>query len=433
MEIEKLTLFNDWWITKKVKESLLKPYKRPLFNEILRYLDDRQILLVTGLRRVGKTTLFYQLIQELLNKGVEPTKILYFSFDEESANIDDLLKTYREKVLKAEFENTKIYIFLDEIQKTKDWQNKLKIYYDIYPELKFFISGSASVSLQKKAKESLAGRIYDFILLPLSFDEFLDLRGVKVELEKIELYRDKILPHFFDYLRKGGFPEITHEEDDEKIRSYIKNSVIERIIYRDLPVEFGLKDIELLNILIRMIAENPGMILNYDNLSRDLKRSKTTIINYISYLEYAMILKLVYNYRKGFVTSSRKMRKIYLTNVSISFALVPGFYTEKFLEKAVENLVINKLNAKNYYRNNYEIDAVIKTSKGILPVEVKYGKTETKKILKFLEDFNLKEALVVTKDLFKKETIDGKKILFIPAWILLITPAEKYVGKITEI
>ena len=95
--------------------------------------------------------------------------------------------------------------------------------------------------------------------------------------------------------------------------------------------------------------------------------------------------------------------------------------------------MINKLNAKNYYRNNYEIDAVIKTSKGILPVEVKYGKTETKKILKFLEDFNLKEALVVTKDLFKKETIDGKKILFIPAWILLITPAEKYVGKITEI
>ncbi|MDI6855526.1 MAG: ATP-binding protein [Candidatus Thermoplasmatota archaeon] len=336
-------------------------------------------MLVMGLRRVGKTTLFYQLIQELLNRGVEPTKILYFSFDEEPADIDDLLKTYREKVLKAEFENTRIYIFLDEIQKAKDWQNKLKIYYDIYPELKFFISGSASVSLQKKSKESLAGRIYDFILPQLSFDEFLDLKGMKVELEKVELYRDKILPHFFDYLRKGGFPEITHLDDDEKIKSYIKNSVIERIIYRDLPVEFGLKDIELLNILIRMVAESPGMVLNYDSLSRDLKRSKTTIINYISYLEYALILRLVYNYRKGFVSSSRKLRKIYLTNVSISFALVPHFYTEKFLEKVVENLVINKFNAKNYYRNNYEIDAVIKTSKGILPVEVKYGKIEAKK------------------------------------------------------
>ncbi|MDI6887986.1 MAG: hypothetical protein QMC98_05030, partial [Candidatus Thermoplasmatota archaeon] len=175
---------------------------------------------------------------------------------------------------------------------------------------------------------------------------------------------------------------------------------------------------------------SPGMVLNYDSLSRDLKRSKTTIINYISYLEYALILRLVYNYRKGFVSSSRKLRKIYLTNVSISFALVPHFYTEKFLEKVIENLVINKLNAKNYYRNNYEIDAVIKTSKGILPVEGKYGKIEAKKILKFLEDFSLKEALVITKDLFKKETIDNKKILFIPAWILLITPAEKWVGKL---
>jgi len=422
MEIENLTKFNEWWVTKKVREDLLKPYRRPLFDELLKYLKDRQILLVMGLRRVGKTTLLYQLIQELLDKGMEPLKILYFSFDEESADIEDLMETYKEKILKTDFEKSgRVYVFLDEIQKTKDWQNKLKIYYDLNPNIKFFISGSASVSLQKKSKESLAGRIYDFILRPLSFKEFLEFKGIKVDVKRIEVYKTKILPLFFDYLRKGGFPEIVEETNDEKIKSYIKNSVIERIIYRDLPIEFGLKDVELLKILIEMVAKNPGMILNYDKLSQDLKRNKRTIINYISYLEYAMILRLVYNYRRGFIVSSRKLKKVYLTNSSLSFVFVDNFYSESFLEKIIEELVINEINAKNYYRNNYEIDAVIKTKKGIVPIEVKYGGIDTKGMIKFLKEFRIKKGIIVTRDKFKEEIVNNKKISSIPIWIFLLS------------
>ena len=422
MEVENLTKFNEWWVTKRVREDLLKPYKRPLFSELLKYLKDRQILLVMGLRRVGKTTLLYQLIQELLNSGIKPFRLVYFSFDEESANIEDLMETYREKVLKTDFEKSdRIYVFLDEIQKLKDWQNKLKIYYDLHPNIKFFISGSASVSLQKKSKESLAGRIYDFILKPLSFKEFLEFKGIKVDAKRIEIYKSKILPLFFDYLRKGGFPEIVEEINDEKIKSYIKNSVVERIIYRDLPIEFGLKDVELLKILIEMVAKNPGMILNYDRLSQDLKRNKRTIINYISYLEYAMVLKLVYNYRKGFIISSRKLKKVYLTNSALSFAFVDNFYSESFLEKIVEELVINEIDAKNYYRNNYEIDTVIKTKRGIVPIEVKYGRVDTKGIIKFLKEFKIKKGIIITKDLFKEETVNNKRISFIPIWVFLFS------------
>jgi len=425
MKIENLTKFNDFWTLKKVKESLLKPYKRPLFNKLLEYLKDRQILLVTGLRRVGKTTLFYQLIQELIDRKIEPFNILYFSFDEESENIEDVLETYKEKVLKSNFEKIdRLYVFLDEIQKAKDWQNKLKIYYDLYPNIKFFISGSASVSLQKKSKESLAGRIYDFILKPLDFKEFLEFKGVKFDLKKIEVYKGQIKPLFFDYLRKGGFPEIVNENDDEKIKSYIKNSIIERIIYRDLPIEFGLKDIELLKILIEMVAKNPGMILNYDRLSIDLKKNKRTIINYISYLEYAMIFKLVHNYRKGFLISSRKLRKIYLTNSALSLIFVEDFYAESFLEKIIEEIVINEIDVKNYYRNSYEIDAIIKTKKDTLPIEVKYGKVETKGMLKFLIEFSIKKGIIVTKDVFKEEKFENKKISFIPIWIFLLSAKD---------
>lgn len=430
MEIEKLNKFNEWWTFKRVSQELLKPYKRQLFYELFKFLSDRQILLVMGLRRVGKTTLLYQIIQELLERKTNPLNILYFSFDEESAEVEDVLETYREKILKKSFRQEqqekpeKIYVLFDEIQKVKDWQNKLKIYYDLYPQIKFFISGSASVSLQKKSKESLAGRIYDLTLSALSFKEFLDLKGIKVETERIEIYKNTVMPLFFDYLRKGGFPEIVDEADDKKIKLYVKNNVIERIIYRDLPSEFGLRDSELLKTLIEIVSKNPGMILNYDKLSKDLKRNKKTIIDYFHYLEYAMLFRLVYNYRKGFLVSSRKLKKVYPTNSALSFSFVDNFYSEAFLEKVVESIVINWVDARNYYRNKYEIDIIIKKDAQILPIEIKYGGVEARGMMQFLKEFDIKKGLIITKDLLKKETKDNKKISFVPVWAFIISKEE---------
>ncbi len=421
MRIEKISRFNDWWTSGRVRESLLEEYRRPLFKKLLNFLDDRQMLLVTGLRRVGKTTLFYQIIQELLNQGRDPYNILYFSFDEEIGEIEDLLDAYSEKVLKKRFEDCeRIFVFLDEIQKVTNWQNKLKIFYDLYPNLKIFISGSASISLQKSSKESLAGRIFDFILEPLNFSEFLKLKGLEIDLTRAEVFQDQVKPLLADYLRKGGFPEIINETSDFKIKEYIRNSVIEKIIYKDLPVEFRLKDIELLNILIRMIAENLGMILNFDRLSKDLHRNKRTIMNYIQYLEYALLIRVVYNYHKGFLVSSRKLRKVYLTNTAISFVFVENFYSESFLEKLAENMTILKANTTYYYRDSYEIDAIISVHDEIIPIEVKYGQVRTKGMRKFLDKFDVKRGIIITQELFKEENYDEKIISYVPLWIFLL-------------
>lgn len=417
MEIVKLEKFNEWWVNKEVKANLLQIHKRPLFSKIGSYLKTRQILLITGLRRVGKTTLMYQLIQSLLDKGIKETYIIYFSFDEELAELDDIIKTYEEKVLKREIKKEKIYIFLDEIQKLSSWQNKIKIYYDLYPNLKFIISGSASVQLSKKAKESLAGRIYDFVLDPLSFKEFLEWRNVEVDIKKIKLFQKKIMPLFYDYLRKGGFPEIIFEEENEKIKSYIKNNIIESIIYKDLPKEFGIKDYELLKTLIEMAANNPGMTINFDRLSKDLKRNKKTIIDYFFYLEYSMLFRIIANYRKGFLISSRKMKKVYLTNTSIPFAFVENFYSNKFMEKLAENFAVIESGAKNYYRNKCEIDIILKYGKNIIPIEVKFGGIETKGIEKFCREFAIKNAIILTKDIFKTVTSNKKEIIMIPIWV----------------
>lgn len=173
---------------KKVSECPLKTYKRYLYPKLLKFLPDRQIILITGLRRTEKTVLLYQLIQHLLDAGISPRKILYFSFDEENFDIKEVIEVYRVNVLREEFRLVdKIYLFFDEVQKLKDRENKIKVYYDLNPSLKIFLSSSASLILSGRSKESLAGRIYDFNLKPLTFKEFLEMKRVKVTFEDAKL------------------------------------------------------------------------------------------------------------------------------------------------------------------------------------------------------------------------------------------------------
>lgn len=156
MDIKDLDKFNPWWTTGKVREEWLKPFKRKLYFEIAKYMDERQILLIQGLRRMGKTTIMFQMIQNLLSK-TDSKHIFYFSFDETVFDLEEVLENYEKLILGKNFANTndKIFCFLDEIQKIDDWESKLKVQYDLYPNVKFIISGSASVRLRKRIKRKL--------------------------------------------------------------------------------------------------------------------------------------------------------------------------------------------------------------------------------------------------------------------------------------
>lgn len=135
----------------------------------------------------------------------------------------------------------------------------------------------------------------------------------------------------------------------------------------------------LLKTLTELIARNPGQRINYDALAKDLKRSKPTIISYINYLEYALILRLVRNLRPGFLATSRKMRKAYMSNAAFSYIFSPE------LGKVIENLILQELDAEYYFReNNAEIDFILNRQKQ-LPMEIKYGKVELKQFLHALD------------------------------------------------
>ena len=410
MDRDILFRFNPWWESGKISEELAKPFKRDLFYKVIEYLSKRQIIEIIGLRRVGKTTLLYQIIQKLLER-TEEKKILYFSFDEKGANIKEIIKTYEVEVLNKKIEDAgQIYIFFDEIQKCKDWDSQLKIFYDIYPKIKFFISGSASLMLDKKAKESLAGRVCNFILKPLSFKEFLEFKGLKIS-KNLSLHERTLATEFFDYLKKGGFIELTFE-NDSKVREYVKNNILERIIYKDILETFGIKDIELLKTLVELFCRNSGMVLNYEKLSRDLGRSKLAVMNYIYYLQFSMLIKLVKNLRKSFLSASRKMKKVYVTNTSFIYAFEDLTSIEKFLE----TYVCNALDLEYYYRNSFEID-FLKKNKTISGIEVKssVNEREIEKFRENLKKLGIKKGILITKD----QRSDFKNIEVRPAYFIL--------------
>ncbi|MCL5010833.1 MAG: ATP-binding protein [Patescibacteria group bacterium] len=418
MDISQLTQFNPWWTERMVPAALLGSQKRPYFDSAKKNLENKFIILLYGLRRVGKTTILYQIIQELLNKKVNPLSVLYFSFDEQTANIKEIISLYEEKVIKTKINNGKenCFCFFDEIQKTENWQNQIKILYDTHPGLKIFISGSSSLSLQKQASESLAGRLIDILVKPLGFAEFLEWQNIKINLKNPEIYQTTAQPLLMDYLRKGGFPEITGEKDDGLIKTYLKNAILERIFYRDLPQEFGLKDIELLKTLIELFAKQPGMIVNIEGLSRDLKRSKITIANYLEYLKYAMLIKEVKNLRPGFLTTSRKGKKIYPSTTALCFVFQNDFYGETNLQHTAETAAANHLDAQYYYKNGFEVDFIQKTNDRILPIEIKYGKPDQSQLAKFQKKFNVQKSVLVTKDCFQP---NQNGIDYLPLWLFL--------------
>lgn len=419
MNAEDLERFNPWWKTNRVKIEWLKEFKRKLFFDVERFLDKRQIVLIWGLRRLGKTTLLFQLIDGLLKK-VSSKNVLYFSFDEISFDFKEVLEDYQKIVLNKTFDEVKekIWVFFDEVHKVKDWENKLKVYYDLYPNVKFFVSGSASVALRKKSNESLAGRVFDFVLKPLDFEEFLEMSGM--DLKKIrenpDLWKREILPRFHHYIKFGMFPELVNEENEEIARKYLLNNVIERIIYKDLPEEFELKDIELLKNLVFLIGKKPGMILNYKAISKDLGRDQRTIANYFEYLEFGLLVKFVFNYRGSPIASVRKMKKAYLASPNI--AMVYNQNLETIFPFMLENLVLINTNAKFFYKNGFEIDFIIIDNDKLIGIEVKQGEKDINQIKKFVKKFGKKVKKVLIVSLEKEEKIGNIEI--IPIWKFLL-------------
>lgn len=401
MMIERLERLNEWWFTGKVRDELAPPFKRHAFQRILSAIKDRQIMIITGLRRTGKTTLMYQAIERLLETE-SPKKVLYYSFEDPSPGPEEVLGAYEREILKKPFEDAgRVYVFFDEIQYASHWAAKLKQFYDLYPNMKFFVSGSSSLLLSEEALERLAGRFFFLELKPLTFLEFLEIKGAIIEKLDLGHLRAEIL--FAEYMMKSGFPEITSWEDERKVSEYIRNAVIDRAIMRDMPMVFGKGDLALSESLLGLILSSPGLILNVNSISESLGRSRITVSNYLKLIEASLLVRTLSNFRPSSLSSSRKLKKAYPATTSLVFA----FNRDTFKSNTggmLETYAVNALGAKHYFREgNREIDIILggKISKGqILPIEVKaiVGERDLKKFSSLVDYIGAKSGMMISQN-----------------------------------
>src|SRR3989344_4026784 len=216
-----IKLLNPWLLGDPLSEELAMPYKRHFFNKIEEFEKYRQVVILSGLRRVGKTTLLYQMIQKLIKKEASK-KIFYFSFDKEVKDLIELLENYKE-LTGVDYKKEKISVFFDEITKFKNWATEIKIVYDSNPNIKFYISSSSSINLEEDAIKNLAGRYFLINVLPLSLLEYLELSGKEKFAMNQKLYEKEIKKEFFNYLIRS-FPETINWKDELVIKDYLKTT-----------------------------------------------------------------------------------------------------------------------------------------------------------------------------------------------------------------
>ncbi|MBI5228256.1 ATP-binding protein [Candidatus Micrarchaeota archaeon] len=386
----------------------LPQYKRRYYNEVKQLLNNGLILAVTGLRRVGKTTL----IKQLLGKN-----FFCFSFDEKRYANPETLKAVIDTFIS---ETEKPVIFLDEVFRVDDWAGLIKRYHD-QKKAKFILSGSSAL-LVKKGIESLSGRLSEYYLPPLQFDEYLEMKGYRAgQIAWKDMFglKNRHLEELENFLKTGSFPEIAAGGFDEKTSlEYIKTSTVEKIVFDDIPMAFRIEHPSKLYDLLKLCATNSSKLFTETNFSEALAISRHSVSDYLLYLKKAYLIDVIYpegSFQKGL----KKQKKVFVKAASIYHALAEN----PTIGQAAETAVYDRLSQENitFYRDGQkrEIDFI-----SGLPVEVKYQSTITsddaRHILYYLEKTRKPGGIIITKDLFDERTVHGKKITFIPLDVFLL-------------
>ena len=322
---------NPWW----EGEPALIGIKRPKYLSFLeKNKDNKDIIFVTGLRRVGKSTILKQYIYQLIKTdGISPRKICYLSLDAYLFNESSIIELVREfrKINNLKI-TEKIYFFLDEVTAKESFKQELKNLYDLGNIKIFASSSSASLFVDKKAY--LTGRSRLLEVEPLDFDEFLLFKNLSAK--KSEKY---LLESFFKkYMELGGMPEYVLTEDPTYITSLVDN-----IIYKDIIAVNNIKNILVVKDLFRLLCERVGKQVSYNKISHVLGVSKDTVKKYIGYFVDSYLFFIIEKDAKSLNERVADNKKIYCADIGIKNVTV-GF---RDLGAIYENLVFLKIKHQN--------------------------------------------------------------------------------------
>lgn len=401
---------------------------RKIKSKLLDSLKLKEITILIGARQIGKTTILKEIIKGLKNA-------LYFNLDIEQDN--RYFNSQQEFLNKIQLEvgSKKAYIFIDEIQQKEDAGRFLKGLYDMDLPYKFIATGSGSLELKEKIGEALTGRKHLIEMSSVSFEEFVDYKtSYKYTKSLTSFYnveRTKTRLLLDEYLKFGGYPAVV-TADTILRKKEIMNEIFVSYITKDISYLLGVKYPDKFVKLIRLLAVQSGGILNYSQLSQDVGIRLETLKTYLWYAEQTYIISIV----KPFFTNAKKeitkSPSIYFNDIGMCNFSRSNFNSDTIDGMIFQNFIYLKLKAKhekglqkiNYWRtkNKAEVDFIIHTKEGIVPVEVKYSELKktaiTRSFRSFINKYAPKKAYIINLSLDDNILINETDVIFILYWKL---------------
>ncbi len=408
-------------IVLKQKEEIEKingTIKREILDEILNWFKDNRIIILTGIRRCGKSTILKQIMKNKQN-------YCYVNFEDERF-LDFKAQDFEKlnEILIEIYNNPSIYLF-DEVQNVEKFETFVRRLQD--EGKKMIITGSNASLLSKEFGTRLTGRHKLFEIFPFSFLEYL--RFKHIEIEKDWSYktvkRVEIKKAFNEYFLLGGFPEYLKTQDKE----YIKN-VLDNIIYKDVIARYSIKKQRVVKELINILTTNISSSFTYNSIKTTLGLSNSiTVKEYISYLANTYLFFEVSKFDFSLRKSLAAPKKIYL--IDTAFNQISGFNFSSNNGRNLENVVFIELKRRKkevyYFSEKNECDFIIKDGSRITrAIQVCYNlnkedkEREVNGLIQAMNKFKLKEGVIITFDQDEKLSVEGKTIQVIPVWKWLL-------------
>ena len=390
-----ISILEKWNPWKKKMDSGIK--RKSYLKKIYPYMERKEVIVLKGVRRSGKSTIVKQLIAQLIEDGIDKNQILYINL-EEYAFADNLSIGLFDELMNAYKEYSKnkkrAYVFVDEVQKIPSWEKWIRTKYDLDENIKFVITGSSASLLSKELSTLLTGRNISFTIMPLSFVEYMaftksgDLEG---------------------YLQFGGFPEVVLEKSEEK-KTMLLQQYFEDIVHKDVIDRYSIRNTKQIMDLARYLVSVSGSKLSVNKLSRVFGVAKDTLQSYVNYMLDAYLLFEVtyFSYSAKVKHDISKLPKMYC--MDNGFVNIVNTKYAKNRGQMFENTVFIKL-AEDYKEISYwgEVDSEVY----FIVEKTAINVTSTDKIpvreFKGLDDFGRKnkgfDSWVVSDNLTKENVI----------------------------
>lgn len=384
------------------KKEYKKLYSRDILDSIMARVHLRQIVVLKGIRRSGKTTLFKLIINELL-KNEKAESILYINLDDPyfSELYSDSKNLYKLLELSEKLTNTKVkYLFLDEVQNITAWEKFTKSIYDNKIVKKIFLTGSNSSLLEGEYAKLLSGRYLSHTITPPSFAELLSFSGINSRLSLIE-NKIKALQICDEMMEFGSFFEVFLEKHYKR---EIILSYYDTIVFKDCIANNNLRDSKTFKELVNFIISNSTNMYSYNSIAKATGTNDNTVKDYIRVLEDSYLCKEILHYSYSLKEQIKTKKKIYINDNS--FLAQTSFRFSKDYGKLFENLVYTELSKQGYeiyyFHKEFECDFVCKKDEKTVAVQACFKLTPQNidRELNALKKLNLEcqQKLLITYD-----------------------------------